>query len=292
MASEKIIFPKKIETASKKELNDNLKKIKSKEDKEIYRFLFDIKKKQKEEQRGLENFIRNLRSKNLKNDFIQLIKSFKKTEVYERFLASTLIYSRVIKLKDDVDKFIYLCIAIEAAVNKTGTRKKKGQLFEDFFRDNLSEKSKLLMISNFGNKTVKNVVCGQELIKAKYLNPGKIRLKKIKKHHILPSCYKQKHCYIQYGLCYPEALCAIKSKVNLINAQLEFILKYIYTKRSNFVHNGVLFSVPNKNHTKFDSFRDPHTKKPLSVRLSLDFDSVLLIYEEALLNYFKNENKK
>lgn len=235
----------------------------------------------------LQTFLNSLKNQELKEDFIKLIETFEDLELYKRFLASILIYNRIDGLPDGIDKFLYLCIAVEAAMYfKHNKGKKKNKLFRSFFKKNLSDESKLKMISNFRNKKVKNILVRDIKFGSK--------LKKRKTNTLLPSCYRQKHCFVYGNGCYPENMCHLKNEGrNKIDEQLDHILNYLYAKRGNFVHEGVGFSLENRDEKGyfdiriFDLYKD-HTKNKMSeVLVTLNMEQLFNFYEEALLNHCK-----
>jgi len=231
----------------------------------------------------------------LKDKFIFLIENFENYELYKSFLASILVYTRIDDLPDDIDKFLYLCIAVEAAMQFNSIIRKKSKRFKLFFMENLSDNSKLKMISSFKNKRFKNFIEGSNLANHKTFGTN---LKKIKREIILPSCYRQKECFIAQSKCYPDRYCFLKDKDEIkINEQLDFILSYLYGKRSDFVHEGIGFSLESRSlesrlghwHGLWDLFKDPIQGKEVEVHFKLYMEDLFNFYEEALLNQFSKK---
>ena len=264
----------------------------------FYKGFFDYNKRLKSEEKEIKRFLGFLKNRNAVADFVSMIKNIKKKKDYERFFSSILIYMRIDSLEHAFDKFLYLCIAVESCMNYgIKTSKKKGQLFREFFSENLSEKSKLKIISSFQDKKVKNIIHGSQLLAGKIMieNGKKVKFVKKPENTLLPKCFEMKNCYIEYGGCYPDTLCAIKGDVTKVNTRLFFVLDYLYSKRSNFVHEGIAFShpmsIPEKNYTDagiLDAYKEPSTKQFIEVHYNLDFKDLCFLYEEALLNHFTN----
>jgi hypothetical protein len=121
-------------------------------------------------------------------------------------------------------------------------------------------------------------------------------LKKIKRDKLLPSCYRQKECFIAASKCYPDHYCYLKDKdTSKINEQLDFILSYLYGKRSRFVHEGVGFSLESREEKNYlgggllDLFHDPTQNKKVQVFFTLYMEDLLNFYEEALMNKFSRK---
>lgn len=286
-------YPKKILIKMAERFEERGKNL-SESDKDFYIALFNPGITIKSEIPALNKFIDSIKNDELKDEFISLIESFEDYEFYKRFLASIIIYSQIDNLPDDIDKFLYICIAIEAAMHfKSNPVKEKGKRFKLFFKENLSTESKLKMISAFKNKRVKNVVDGSNLANHKYFG---VKLKKVKRNTILPSCYHQKECFFAAGECYPDRYCYLKGNdENKINEQLDFILTYLYGKRSEFVHEGIGFSLGSRRdrwHGFGDLFYDPIQRKELEVHFQLYMEDLFYFYEEALLNLFSKNSYK
>jgi hypothetical protein len=265
----------------------------SESDERFYRDLFHPVITLKSEIPPLNTFIESsIKNEALKPDFIDLIANFEDYEIYKRFLASILIYNRINNLDDGIDKFLYLCIAVEAAMHfKSNPITEKNKRFRHFFKDNLSTESKLKMISCFRNKKVKNIIKGPDLANHKSFG---VKIEKTKSNIFLPSCYRQKGCFVYGSKCYPERICDLNSNgEEKINEQLDFILGYLYDKRSRFVHEGVGFSLESKKEKDYfgggllDSFYDPTKDKRVQIFFTLYAEDLFNFYEEALLNYFK-----
>lgn len=269
----------------------------SESDEKFYRDLFHPVITLKSEIPPLNTFIESsIKNEALKPDFIDLIANFEDYEIYKRFLASILIYNRINNLDDGIDKFLHICIAVEAAMHfKSNPITEKNKRFRYFFKDNLSTESKLKMISCFQNKKVKNIIKGSDLLNHKSFG---VKIKKTKSNTFLPSCYRQKGCFVYGNKCYPECLCDLKVKrEEKINEQLDFILGYLYDKRSRFVHEGIEFSLESRRDKNYfgggllDSFRDPTRNRMVEVFFTLYAEDLFNFYEEALLNYFKKTSK-
>lgn len=265
----------------------------SEDDENFYRNLFHPANTLKAEIPPLNTFIESsIKNETLKPDFIDLIASFEDYELYKRFLASISIYNRIDKLDDGIDKFLYLCIAVEAVVNfKSNPIKPKNKRFKHFFKDNLSTESKLKMISCFQNKKVKNIIKGSKLLNHKSFG---VKIEKSKSNTFLPSCYRQKGCYVEVGKCYPDRLCDLRTRgEEKINEQLDLILGYLYDKRSRFVHEGIGFSLENRKEKDYFGggliarAYDPIKNKMVTVSFKLYAEDLFNFYEESLLNYFK-----
>lgn len=284
-------YPEKIWNRMMEEFEKNAKTM-SEDDEKFYRGLFLPLTTLKAEIPPLKTFIESsIKNETLKPDFIDLIANFEDYGLYKRFLASILIYNRIDNLDDGIDKFLYLCIAVEAAMHfKSNPIKQKNKRFKHFFKDNISTESKLKMVSCFQNKKVKNIIKGSNLLNHKSFG---VKIKKTKSNTFLPSCYRQNGCFVDGGKCYPERLCDLKARgVEKINEQLDFILGYLYDKRSRFVHEGIGFSLESKEEKDYlgggllDSFHDPTRNKTGEVFFTLYAEDLFNFYEEALLNHF------
>lgn len=259
-------------------------------DKELITKFFNPLDSIKTEKSALKRFLET-HNNELKSDFIDLIESFEDNEVYERFLASILVYNRIDDLPDGTSKFLYLCIAVEAAMHfKSNYNKNKTTLFKSFFKKNLSEESKLKMISRFRNKEVKNIVKSQDLISFK--NSG-AEIKKTKTDEYMPSCYRIKDCSVENSMCYPDNFCYLKDKFpEKIDEQLDHILNFLYAKRGDFVHEGIGFSIDSKYDKPIslgliDLYHDPTKKEDVEAHFILYIEDLFNFYEEALLNHLK-----
>lgn len=291
MANElKFKFPEAIITKKQEKLEKRLEKAHA-SDKDLIKKLFNPFNSLKTEESSLKKFLDNLKNNGLKPDFTDLIQSFEDNESYERFLASILIYNRIDDLPDGTSKFLYLCIAVEAAMHfNSNHNKKKNILFKSFFKKNLSEESKLKMISRFRNKEVKNIVKSQDLINFK--NYG-AELKKTKTDEYMPSCYRIKDCFVENSMCYPDNFCYLKDKSpEKIDGQLDHILNFLYTKRGNFVHEGIGFSIDSMYDKDIslgliDLYHDPTKKEDVEAHFFLYIEDLFNFYEEALLNHCK-----
>lgn len=283
----KVNYPEKIWMKMVEKFEERGKSI-SNSDKDFYTALLNPGITVKAEIPALNKFIDSIKNDALKNEFTRLIENFEDYELYKRFLASILIYNRIDNLADGIDKFLYICIAVEAAMHfKSNPIKEKGKRFKLFFKENLSTESKLEMISSFKNKKFKNVIEGSNLANHKYFG---VKLKKIKRNVLLPSCYRQKECFFAAGECYPDRYCYLKDNDETkVNEQLDFILTYLYAKRSEFVHEGIGFSLESKEdrwHGLRDLFYDPIQGKNVEVHFKLYLEDLFNFYEEALLNQF------
>ena len=109
----------------------------------------------------------------------------------------------------------------------------------------------------------------------------KAKIIKNKEKSIVPSCYKLKQCYLDTGKCYPQHSCYLKSNPLKINDQLDYVLDYLYRERSNFVHEGRVFSHP-EGGSIGDVCCHPSKKKLVGVSYSLSLVDLFEIYEEAL----------
>lgn len=199
--------------------------IMSEPDEKFYRDLFHPIITLESEIPPLNTFIESsIKNEALKPDFVDLIANFEDYEIYKRFLASILIYNRINNLDDGIDKFLYICIAVEAAMHfKSNPIIEKNKRFRYFFKNNLSTESKLKMISCFRNKKVKNIIKGPDLVNHKSFG---VKIEKTKSNIFLPSCYRQKECFVYGGKCHPERICDLKSKSEeKINEQLDFYLR-------------------------------------------------------------------
>lgn len=283
-------YPEKIVLRKQEELEKRLKKAhKSNRDFVMKHFnpLNDIE----HEIPNLVKFLDSIRNPDLKEEFIGLIETFEDAVIYERFVASICVYNRIDSLPEGSDKFLYLCIAVEAAMHlDINHNKKKNKLFRAFFKDNLSEESKLKMISTFRNKKVKNIN-GPDLVNSRYSGT---KPKKTKYETHLPSCYRQKQCFVYGGRCYPDNLCYLKNEGHYrINEQLDHILNYLYGKRGCFVHNGVHFELSSRNDGRYmssqllDIYHDYIKKENTEVLFTLYLEDLFNFYEEALLNHCK-----
>ncbi len=281
-------YPEKIRLKKQEELEKRLKKAhKSNKNFVINHFnpLNDIKY----EMNRIQKFLDSIKNQSLKNEFIVLIETFEDSEIYERFLSSIFIYNRINNLLEDSDKFIYLCIAVEAAMHlNVKHNEKKNKLFRAFFKNNLSDESKLKMISSFRNKKVKNIIKGPDLINSQYFGT---KPKKNRYEAHLPSCYKQKQCFVYGGRCYPDNLCYLKNAGHhRLNEQLDHILNYLYVKRGRFVHNGVPFELGSHRYIScqlLDTYYDYVKKENAEVLFTLYLEDLFIFYEEALLNHCK-----
>ncbi len=283
----------------KDEYIKDYKKLSSKysgQEKSFFETFFDPKKRFDSEVEVLNTFLSFVKDRTMVNRFRQLIHNLDDKEKYERFLASVMIYIRIDSFVHSFDKFLYLCIAVEAAMNYgIKGNKKKSQLFRDFFVDNLSEESKLKIISNFQDTSVEYVCDGTSLQEYHHArSEGKnIKIKKIKRPTQVPLCYKRKQCYLAYGRCCPEILCAIKGNSKQIDSRLYFVLDYLYGKRSDFVHEGKSFahpeSQPEKHYTDIginDLYENPMDSSLQEIFYSLDIKDLFFLYEEALYKNF------
>ena len=290
-----LTFPKEIE----KEIRNNFEKQQNQrdeEEKEAYLEFLSPDRKIKGQTELLKEFLLFIKNPDLIFDFKILIENFRDLNLYERFLAAVRIYLRTDKLNESFDKFLYLCIAVEAPIHYNSNEKKeKGKLFIKFFKDNLSNESKLKLISNFKSKRVKNIADATSLRMCKY---GYIKKpEKIPHGSLLPSCYKQNHCGILYGRCNykPNQLCFLKSNPEKIDDHLYLVSDFLYKKRSDFVHEGKIFHHPMNDPDKPNPTNrsDGVWKNPISnnqeykYEYTLDLNDLFCIYEEALLNYFK-----
>lgn len=290
-AETSIIYPEKIWVQMVEKFEKKTEKMEE-SDKKFYTDLLNPGITLKAEIPEINKFLDSIKNKTLKLKFIDLIVNFEDYDVYKRFLASILVYNRINNLPDDADKFLYLCIAVEAAMHsKSNEGKEKNKLFRSFFNENLSSESKLKMISQFKNKKVKNVINGSNLANHKTFGS---KIKKTKSNGFLPSCYRQKECFIAGGKCYPERLCNLKNKGEKeVNEQLDFILRYLYGKRSRFVHEGVAFALESREKKDYlgggllDSYEDHTRNKNYQVFFTLYMEDLFIFYEEALLNYCK-----
>lgn len=264
-------------------------------DKDFYKSLLNPGHTVKAEIPALNEFINNIKNSGLKDEFIDLIEKFENFELYKRFLAAALIYNRINGLPDNADKFLYICIAVEAAMHyESNPIKEKNKRFRSFFKENLSKESKLKMISTFKNRKVKNIIKGSNL--ANHRSFG-AKLIKHESNTFLPSCYRQKSCFVEGSRCYPERICFLNdSTESKIDEQLDFILLYLYGKRSRFVHEGVAFSLESKEEKDYlgggllDVFYD-HTKmnERHQVYFTLYQEDFFNFFEEALLNHCKGD---
>lgn len=271
------------------------------DEKLFYESFFGYRKRLEGENEELIKFMGYLKNRTKTDDFTDLIKNFQEMDIYERFLSSIFIYMRIDNIPSSADKFLYLCIAVEAAMNyRLRPNKTKSQLFREFFSLNLSKQSKLKIISSFQNKKVKYIIPGSQLLALKFAKEQGQKVKYVKKEENtwLPACFVMKECYVGYGRCYPETSCAIKDNEIAIDTRLYFVLDYLYSKRSDFVHEGIAFShpmsIPEKNYTSagiLDAYEDPSTKKYVEVSYHLDFKDLCFLYEEALLNHFTTLNQ-
>jgi hypothetical protein len=241
----------------------------------------------------IQKFLDSIKNLSLKNEFILLIGTFSDSEIYERFLASIFIYNRIDSLPEDSDKFLYLCIAVEAAMHlDINHNEKKNKLFRDFFKNNLSDESKLKMITSFRNKKMKNIINGPDLVNSRYFGT---KPKKKKCEVYLPSCYRQKQCFVYGSQCSPNKLCYLKSEGSYrLNEQLDHILNYLYAKRGSFVHNGVQFALDSKYDDSYhfscglwDVYYDYIKNEEMNVIFTLYLEDLFNFYEEALLNFCK-----
>lgn len=281
-------YPEKILLRKQEELENRLKKAhKSNKNFVVNHFnpLNDIKY----EINCIQKFLDSIKNKSLKGEFIVIIETFEDLEIYERFLASISIYNHIDNLLEDSDKFIYLCIAVEAAMHlNVYLNEKKNKLFRAFFKNNLSDESKLKMISSFRNKKVKNIIKGPDLINSEYFGT---KPTKTKHETHLPSCYLQKQCFVYGGRCYPDNLCYLKNEGHYrLNEQLDHILNYLYGKRGRFVHNGVPFELGSHRYIScqlLDTYYDYIKKENTEVLFTLYLDDLFIFYEEALLNHCK-----
>ena len=185
------------------------------------------------------NFLSVLIRKDLKDDFFDMISRIRDVEEFRRFLTSTIIYHRMhTKLNEVEDKFIYLCIAVEAA-KRFGTGRTTGATddFVNFFIGNLSNNS------------------------------------------------------IQQALSYFEIMGATKNLEKLKEEKAKHLFRYLYQKRSVFVHEGRLFE-PSVKESEFHiciykpDFRKDDWKA--YVRFNMPFKFLCSLYEEALLKEFSS----
>lgn len=286
----KVNYPEKIWIKMVKNFEEKGKKV-SESDKNLYIALLNPRITAKAEILALNKFIDSVKNDALKDEFIRLIENFEDYGLYKRFLASILIYNRINNLPESIDKFLYICIAIEAVMHyESNPVKEKGKRFKLFFKENLSTESKLKMISAFKNKEFKNIINGSNLANHKKLG---FKLKKIKRNTFLPSCYRQKECFFAAGKCYPDRYCYLKNNDEIkVNEQLDFILTYLYSKRSEFVHEGIGFSLGSREdrwHGLRDLFYDSIQRKDVEVHFSLYMEDLFNFYEEALLNQFSRK---
>ncbi|MDP3034616.1 MAG: hypothetical protein Q8M97_05820 [Methanobacteriaceae archaeon] len=279
-------FPENIKSSIEEEYKERRNKLSAKNQK-AYAFFLDSQSVIEGDKEIFNEFLNSLIENDYKNNFVDIIENFEDIEVYRRFLASILIYMRINNFEDSPDKFLYFCIAVEAAMQfKSNKGKGNTRLFKDFFKENLSEDSKLKMISHFKIKEVNNTVKSQNFLMYKY---GKSKLIKNKKKSFVPSCYRLKQCYVDTGKCYPKHGCYLKSNPHKINDQLDHVLDYLYQKRSNFVHDGRVFSHP-VDGSIGDVWRHPAKKKFIGISYSLNLYDLFSLYEEALLTYFTKIN--
>mgnify|MGYP000889783489 CR=1 FL=1 len=286
MMSNSLIFPEVIRTKIEDGYKERKKKLSPSQIRILSPFL-DPKPEIDGDKEVLQNFLDFLQNDTYEQEFVNLIENFEDLEAYHRFLASVLIYMRTENFNDPSDKFLYLCISIEAAMQfKSNRGKEKNRLFKAFFKENLAEDTKLRMISHFKSKNVINTVKSQDFLLYK---AGKTSLRKTKGKSIVPSCYKLKQCFLDTGKCYPQHGCYLKSNPDKINDQLNFVLDYLYQKRSNFVHDGRIFAHP-VNGSIGDVCCYSAQKKLVGISYSLNLYDLFEIYEEALLNHFKTIN--
>jgi hypothetical protein len=280
-------FPEQIRSSIEEDYDERRKNL-SEMDQEAFAFFLSSQNEIKGDKETFVNFLDSLIKEDFKEEFKNLIENFNDMESYQRFLASILIYMRSNSFNESPDKFLYLCIAVEAAMQFKSTmgKIKKTKLFKDFFKKNLSEDSKLKMISHFKDKEVDNIAVGHSVMMR---NIRKNKIIKIKETSMVPSCYKLKQCYLHIGKCYPQHGCYLKTNTDKIDDQLDNVLDYLYQKRSNFVHNGRVFPHP-EGSSIGDVYCHPAQKKLIGVSYSLDLFDLFKIYEEALLNHFKKIN--
>lgn len=285
-------YPEYILDQKVRELKSVLGKAK-KSDKEFVSVIMNPKKDLESEIPALNKFLDSIKNPELRDRYITLIENFRNKELYERFLASILIYNHIDGLPELNDKFLYICIAVEAAMHfESNHNKKKSQLFKSFFKTNLSRESKLKLISNFKNKNVYNVVKATDLVNYKRFG-GKLR--KYKSNTLLPSCYHQKNCFVDGDRCYPERFCYLNEQTDShIDGQLDLILSYLYTKRSDFVHEGRGFYLESKDDIEdlgegglLDLYHDYSKNEDCQVFFTLYIEDFLYTFKEALLNHVK-----
>ena len=164
--------------------------------------------------------------------------------------------------------------------------------FRLFFKENLSTENKLKLISSFHDGVFDS-----------YLERGQ----RINNGIMLPSCYDENVCYVEGGKCEPNVACPLLSDEKRLNKQLNLVLRYIYQKRSAFVHEGKLFSLYERYSEAgmnfiggyiLDVFHILERNKIVKivnskpVLVNLDFEDLCICYEESLLNYFKKLSEK
>ena len=189
---------------------------------------------------ALCKFLEVITRDNLQGDYIRMIEQLKNIGDFGRFLKSAMIYTRMhTKLKEIEDKFIYLCVAVEAAKRyNTGNREGPTTTFVNFFLNNLSDDS------------------------------------------------------LELALSYFEVMRATEKYDKIKEDEKRHLFKYIYQKRSNFVHEGKLFPHSGKSSEwLLDIYRpdwrnDPNWK--VYVRFNMPFEVLCGLYEEALLAEFKH----
>lgn len=253
----------------------------------VYSFFLDPNPRIDGDKEVLENFLNSVNN-DLRDDYVNLIENFADFAEYNKFLASVLIYLRIENIGDECDKFLYLCIAIEAATRfKYNQNKKKSLLFKKFFKDNLPIEEKIKIISNFKSKEFKYTLSSTDLTRYRSNINTKPKPKKIESNSFLPACYRQKRCYIEYGKCYPKYGCYL-CDINNADGYFDLVIDFLYQKRSNFVHEGRIFPHPNgQGGSQFVCY-DHSIKDDIIVRYSLDLFDLIKIYQIALLNHFKS----
>jgi hypothetical protein len=298
MKTDNIKIPKSITQTKKRKIEKQLQLCKNEADRQILKLLLDPRKQIENERKIIFEFLEGLENKSLIDFYIAFLGSFRNEELYNRFIASIRLYSRIHNLQSDIDKFLYWCISVEAALNFGGINIDKGKtkLFKSFFKENLPKDTKIKLISSFKNAEY-NTYLERHSIRI-YRNKIKKENFRTNKRILLPKCYDEGFCWIEYGKCHPDIYCYISDDDNKLNEYLDSVFDYLYQKRSNFIHEGKLWApqfekgdmIPAGN---LDMWRiGKKQKQNVVVVFNITFEDLRCAYEEALLNYFTKFNRK
>ncbi len=187
--------------------------------------------------------------------YVCLFNRFTNYEEFLRFMKSITLYNRSEELKclSVEDRFLYLCIAIEAAMRFETER--NGGATQDFIN---------FFLKNLSCDTLKGISG-----KFKILSPAEDKLKEI-----LPELFDDNE-HTRY----------------MKNAEMFF--RYLYWCRSNIVHEGKFFEAPfideNSTSTEVrDIFKYKKGKKEyvLHIEHKMTYSGFKRLYKEALLNKF------
>jgi len=287
-----IIFPENIKRILFKKFKEKISSISDDVTRSFYERLLDPEKEIEYDVKTMRKFLEKLYNKSLKNDFISLFRNFRDEELYNHFLASIRIYSRIDDLPCNEDMFLYLIIAIEASLNYGGKNKGEGKkkLFKSFFKENLSKNTKIKLVSSFYNKRFDTYKKGvhrevDDILREK--TGREVYHPEINEPISLPACYKKDSCYIEYGRCHPEIYCHLNQHEGQLENYLDAVLEYLYKKRCDAVHEGKFFTPQKQRENGIDFIGIVDYYKDGIISFKITLEELFSMYEEALLNFFR-----